>query len=160
MKPTSIVLATALLVAPLVAAAGATHRSAEETANLARVERTFADWSTGRGSLFDLLSPDATWTILGPTPSAGTYDRVALQRDVLTPFNVRLASPLVPEVRRLYADGDTVVVLFEASATLRDGGRYENSYAWFLRLRDGLVVEVTAVLDLHAYDAAVEAPVQ
>ncbi|WP_149193127.1 nuclear transport factor 2 family protein [Luteimonas suaedae] len=160
MKPASLVLAVVLFLVPLAAAAGATHRSAEEAANLARVERAFADWSSGRGSIFVLLSPDATWTILGPTPSAGTYDRPTLQRDVLVPFNARLASPLVPVVRRLYADADTVVVLFEASATLRDGGHYENSYAWFLRLRDGLVVEVTAVLDLHAYDAVVGTSVQ
>jgi ketosteroid isomerase-like protein len=154
MKTTSLLLA-ALLTAPTPSLAGAPARTAEETANLATVERAFAGWKAGTGSVFDLLTPDATWTILGPTASAGTYTRDALVREVLTPFNAALATPLRPEVRRLLADGSTVVVLFEAGATLRSGRPYRNSYAWFLELRDGRVIEVTAVLDLHAYDAAV-----
>jgi ketosteroid isomerase-like protein len=153
MKTASFLFAVLLTVAmpPL---AGASPRSAEETANLATVERAFAEWKAGTGSVFDLLTPDAIWTILGPTASAGTYTRDALVREVLTPFNAALATPLRPEVRRMLADGSTVVVLFEAGATLRSGRSYRNSYAWFLELHDGRVVEVTAVLDLHAYDAA------
>lgn len=145
----------ALAAASLAAAAPAQTRTEGERRNLAIVERTFRDWAAGRGSIFDLLAPDSTWTILGPTPSARTYDRAQLDRDVLAPFNAKVAAPLRPKLRRLYADGDTVIALFEASTTRKDGAPYTNAYAWFMRFRGERIAEVTAVLDLNAYDAVV-----
>ena len=55
-----------------------------------------------------------------------------------------LAAPLVPEVRGLYADGDWVIALFDASATALDGHPYRNTYTWYLRLVDGAIVEAVA----------------
>ena len=49
-----------------------------------------------------------------------------------------------------------MIVLFEASARLRSGNRYANSYAWFFRFEDGRVKNVTAVLDLTAFDQALD----
>lgn len=155
MRPFILFLAAFLSLSSAPAAAA---RTGAEARNHAIVERAFADWAAERGSVFDLLAPDATWTILGPTPSAGTYDRARLEREVLAPFNAHLATPLRPRVRRLYADGDTVVALFEASARLKDGRAYANAYAWFMTMRGGRIVAVTAVLDLNAYDAAVASP--
>ena len=40
---------------------------------------------------------------------------------VIGPFNTRMAKPLVPTIRGLCADGDTVIILFDAAATARDG---------------------------------------
>jgi uncharacterized protein len=152
----AIVLVTALLIA--TSAQAQSRRTAEENRNLALVERAFAEWAAGRGSPFDLLSPDASWTIMGPTPSAGTYDRARLEREVLVPFTSRMATPLKPTVHRLYADGDTVIALFEASGRRKDGAAYRNAYAWFLKMRAGRIVEATAVLDLGAYDAVLKFP--
>jgi len=39
-----------------------------------------------------------------------------------------MSTPLVPTVRGLYADGDTVIILFDAEAMVRDGKRYHNTY--------------------------------
>lgn len=33
--------------------------------------------------------------------------------------------------RNIYAEGDTVIVFFDASGTARDDLPYENTYAWF-----------------------------
>lgn len=48
-------------------------------------------------------------------------------RDVIRAFNARLSSGLRPEVRHLYADGDTVVALFDARSIARDGKPYEEN---------------------------------
>lgn len=66
---------------------------------------------------------------------------------VIDPFNARLATPLVPAVRELYADGDTVIAYFDATATAKDGQPYRNTYTWYLRLRDGVIVAATAFFD-------------
>jgi hypothetical protein len=51
-------------------------------------------------------------------------------REVIRPFNARMSVPLRPEIRNLYADGDTVIVFFDARGTARDGKPYANTYAW------------------------------
>jgi uncharacterized protein len=47
-----------------------------------------------------------------------------------------MSTRLVPTIRNVYADGDTVIVFFDAAGTARDGKPYRNTYAWFLDLRD------------------------
>jgi len=62
-------------------------------------------------------------------------------------FNARLSVPLRPEIRELYADGDTVIVFFDARGTARDGKPYGNTYAWFLTMRDDKIVKAFAFFD-------------
>tara|TARA_R110002110_G_scaffold412299_1_gene638115 strand:- start:25231 stop:25695 length:465 start_codon:yes stop_codon:yes gene_type:complete len=123
-----------------------------ESTDKHNVERAFVAWQKGTGSPFSLLADDAKWTILGPTPSAGTYSRSDLETKILAPFNKRLATPLTPGLIGIFQDNDTIVALFEARATLITGEEYHNSYAWFLTMEDGLVTEVTAVLDVSSFD--------
>lgn len=116
--------------------------------NTQLVEASFKAWSDGTGSPFDLLADDARWTIVGRSAAAKTYEsREAFMREVIRPFNARMKAPLKPSIRRVYADGDTVVVFFDARGTARDGRPYVNTYAWFLELRDGKVVEASAFFD-------------
>ena len=119
-----------------------------EAENKQVVQRAFDAWAAGDGGVFDLLAPDARWTIVGKSRVAGTYDsREAFLSAVIRPFNARLATPLVPVVHALYADGDTVIAYFDASATVRDGSSYNNTYTWYLRMREGAVVEAVAFFD-------------
>ncbi|WP_442886711.1 nuclear transport factor 2 family protein [Congregicoccus parvus] len=136
-----------LRVAPATEAAHVSNREI--------VIDAFERWVEGTGTPFEFLADDATWTILGPTPTAGTYSLKRLREEILSPFQARLATPLVPVVRAIHADGDTVIVLFEGTARLVDGERYVNSYAWFFRFERGQVRAVTAVLDLTAFDRVV-----
>jgi ketosteroid isomerase-like protein len=55
-----------------------------------------------------------------------------------------MSGSLRPTVRNIYADGDTVIVFFDASGTVRDGKPYANTYAWFLSLESGKVVKASA----------------
>ncbi len=66
------------------------------------------------GGVFELLAPEATWTIVGSSPMSRTYaPRDEFLALVMAPFNARLGSPLVPTVNALYADGDVVVAYFD-----------------------------------------------
>jgi ketosteroid isomerase-like protein len=66
---------------------------------------------------------------------------------VIKPFNARLTKRLVPTVRAIYSDGDTVIALFDAQATARDGKLYRNTYTWYMRMVDGKIVDVIAFFD-------------
>lgn len=116
--------------------------------NKALVEASFTAWRNGTGSPFDLLADDATWTIVGRSAASKTYEgREAFMREVIRPFNARMREPLKPTIRRIYTDGDAVIVFFDASGTARDGKPYVNTYAWFLDMRDGKVVAASAFFD-------------
>lgn len=118
------------------------------------VTEAFDQWQAGTGGLFEtLLSPDVVWTIKGSQPSAGDYiGRDDFIERAVRPFVARLAKPLTPTSKQIWADGDTVVVNFDAEGLARDGLPYRNSYVWILRMHKGLAVEVTAFLDLAPYE--------
>lgn len=119
-----------------------------ERRNKAAVADRFRAWGEGTGNPFELLSDDASWTIVGRSDAAGTYaGREAFLREVIQPFNARMSQGLKPVVRTLAAEGDTVVIFFDAAGVARDGRPYENTYAWFFEMRDGQVVRATAFFD-------------
>jgi ketosteroid isomerase-like protein len=72
--------------------------------------------------------------------------------NVIRPFNSRMSTPLRPSVRDLFADGDRVVVVFDAEGAARDGIPYRNTYAWLMELRGERIVEVTAFFDSLAFN--------
>jgi ketosteroid isomerase-like protein len=71
---------------------------------------------------------------------------------VIGPFNARMATPLVPTVRGIYADGDMVIILFDAAATTKDGQPYRNTYTWYFQMVDGKALNVTAFFDTREFD--------
>jgi uncharacterized protein len=120
----------------------------DEEKNKQIIQRAFDAWAAGQGGVFDLLAPEAKWTIVRNSVVAGTYkSREEFMSSVIRPFDARMSSPLVPQVRGLYADGDTVVAYFEASATDRDGVPYKNTYTWYLGMNEGKIVDVVAFFD-------------
>ena len=124
-----------------------------ESQNKDLVVAAFAAWAAGTGGPFDLLAPDATWTIAGRSLVAKKYpNRAAFMGEVIQPFNARMRQRLIPVVKEIAADGDRVIVRFDASAVAHDGQPYVNSYAWFLTLRNEKVVDVVAFFDSIAFD--------
>jgi len=113
-----------------------------ESRNKALVQASFDAWKAGTGGPFDLLTEDATWTIVGRSMASKTYrSREAFMSEVIRPFTARMSVALKPTVLNLYADGATVIVFFDASGTARDGKPYTNTYAWFLEMNAGKVVK-------------------
>ena len=126
----------------------------ETSENKALVQASFERWRAGIGSPFELLAPDADWTIVGSSPLSKNYtDRQAFLDEVIQPFNARVATPLVPTVRGIYADGGTVIMLFDATATAADGIAYCNTYSWYFEMKNGRVIKATAFFDTRDFDA-------
>jgi uncharacterized protein len=96
--------------------------------------------------------PEADRTIVGSSPLSKTYRREAFLREVVQPFNARMATPLVPSVRGIYGDGDMVTILFDAAATTRDGLPYRNTYTWYFRMKQKQVLSVIAFFDTGDFD--------
>jgi len=122
--------------------------------NKAIVRDRFEKWRSGTGGPFELLTDDAKWTIVGSSPLSKTYpNKKAFIDEVISPFNARMAQPLVPTIRGLYADGDTVVIFFDASATPNDGQPYQNTYTWYFQMKARQVVRAIAFFDTREFDA-------
>jgi uncharacterized protein len=95
---------------------------AQEEGNKTLVKASFDRWKNGTGGPFELLASDVEWTIVGTSPLSKTcHSKQDFLDVVINPFNARMEKPLTPEVHGIYSDGDTVIILFDASATVRDG---------------------------------------
>ena len=126
---------------------------AKEDGNKALVQASFDRWRSGTGGPFELLATDVEWTIVGSSPLARTYhSKQQFIDEVIGPFNARMSKPLLPTVRGIFADGDMVIILFDAEATVRDGKPYQNTYSWYLQMRDEKVVKAIAFFDNRHFD--------
>jgi ketosteroid isomerase-like protein len=144
-----------VMLALSVSTAGKTmsENPSVEERNKNMVKTSFDHWKDGTGSPFELLDAAATWTIVGTSPLSRTYgSRQEFLDKIINPFNARMSKRLIPSVRGLYADGDTVVILFDATATARDGRPYRNTYTWYLTIKDAKVVSVIALFDTREFD--------
>jgi uncharacterized protein len=114
----------------------------------------FDKWAAGGTTFFaDVLTPNVVWTIEGSGPSAGSFNgRKLFIEQAVRPFVSRLSSPVRPVAKKIWADGDHVIVNWEGEGVARDGAPYRNSYVWILRMQAEKAVEVTAFLDLTPYD--------
>lgn len=149
----AVLATTPTLASPAPAQETHAMQTTPATADAEIVRRAFDAWAAGTGGPYELLDDNARWTIVGRSEAAGTYpDRESFMREVIRPFNARMREPLKPVIRRMYTSGDTVIVLFDARGIARDGIPYENTYSWYLTLRDGRIVESTAFFDSIAFD--------
>jgi uncharacterized protein len=119
-----------------------------EARNKALVRDRFEAWVQGNGSPFELLADDASWTIEGGSVASKTYvGRETFMREVIRPFNARMSVGLKPTIREMCADGDIVVIFFDAKGTARDGKPYSNTYFWLFEMHDGKVTKASAMFD-------------
>jgi ketosteroid isomerase-like protein len=121
--------------------------------NLTAVRAGIEAWGSGTGSPFPLLADDATWEITGNSDAAGVYSsRAELMTRVIVPLAARMSTPLIPVIRALYSDGDTVMALFDAEGLALDGQPYRNTYAWFMQFNGDRIVKATAFYDSVAFN--------
>ena len=121
--------------------------------NRALVEASFVAWRDGTGSPYELLAENVNWTIVGRSDAFKSYpSREAFMSEVIRPFNARMRDRLRPTMRNLYADGDTVVIFFDATGVAKNGEAYSNTYAWFWEMVDGRVVRAHAFFDSIAFN--------
>jgi ketosteroid isomerase-like protein len=124
--------------------------------NRETIRRAFEAWQAGDAPITDVFAPDMVWRIEGHSVASREYaDRQQFIDEVLAPFGARFAhgEPFRPElIRSIHADGDTVIVVWNGRGIANDGQPYENSYAWIMRMRDGLVVDGTAFYDSISFN--------
>lgn len=150
----SATLTVALLTLPLLPATQAQGSQDVTSRNKQIVTEAFDAWAAGGQSFFtDVLSPEVNWRIEGSGSSAGLFrGRETFLEQAVRPFVSRLSKPVTPVSKKIWADGDHVIINWEGVAVAGDGVPYSNSYAWIFHMRDGKAVEVTAFLDLAPYD--------
>ena len=124
-----------------------------QDANRTIVQASFDRWRSATGGPFELLDPAAEWTIVGSSPLSRTYhSRQEFLDNVITPFNARMMTPLVPSLRGIFADADMVIILFDATATAKDGIPYRNTYTWYFQMKEGKVIKAIAFFDTRDFD--------
>jgi uncharacterized protein len=65
----------------------------------------------------------------------------------------RPTDPLCPvNPRRISADGDTVIALWDGRGTTIKNTTYENTYPWFMTMRDDPVIDGTAFYDSISFN--------
>lgn len=150
----AVLLAIAcMLVAGCAGASKAEPTDTVASTNKSIVQESFSRWQMGTGGPFDLLTDDALWTIAGSSAVAKAYgSKEEFMAEVIRPFNARMTQPLKPTIRSITAEGDMVVVHFDARSLCTDGNEYRNTYAWFMQMRDGRAIKVTAFFDSKLFD--------
>jgi ketosteroid isomerase-like protein len=130
--------------------------AARTEANREIIRQAFAAWREGTSAITEVFAPGMVWRIEGHSAAAREYrGRQQFIDEVLAPFGARFTEsgrfrPVA--VRGVYADGDTVIVIWDGRGVASDGEPYENSYAWIMKLDDGKVVDGTAFFDSISFD--------
>jgi uncharacterized protein len=119
------------------------------TENKKLIQQAFADWAGGNMSaVFNLLSEDARWTVIGSTRVSRVYQsKRAFLEGAVQPLTAQLATPIKPTVLDVIADGDKVVVQWDGRASAKNGKSYNQRYCWVMQLEGGMVREGIAYLD-------------
>jgi len=130
--------------------------NARTEANRKAIRQAFEAWREGTGTITDVFAPDMVWRIEGHSLASKEYEnKQQFIDEVLSPFGARFAAsePFRPvTIRSVHADGDTVIVLWDGRGIANDGQPYENSYAWFMKMRDGKVIDGTAFYDSISFN--------
>jgi ketosteroid isomerase-like protein len=120
------------------------------------IRQAFDAWGQGTGYVSDVFAPDMVWRIEGHSAASKEYgSKQQFIDEVLTPFGARFteSDPFRPvRIRGVYADDDTVTVVWDGRGTANDGQPYQNSYAWIMKLADGKVIDGTAFYDSISFN--------
>src|SRR5262245_51530315 len=125
-------------------------------ANRGLLQPAFDAWTAATAPITDIFAPDMVWRIEGHSAASREYANArAFIDEVLTPFGARFTHgerfrPI--RVRTIHADDDTVIVVWDGHGVANDGQTYDNSYAWIMRMNDGLVVAGTAFYDSISFN--------
>jgi uncharacterized protein len=124
--------------------------------NRAAITAAFEAWRHDGAPVTDSFGPEMTWRIEGHSAASRAYaNKREFIDEVLVPFGRRFSTsdPFRPvSIRGVYADSDTVIVLWDGRGTTIENTTYENSYAWFMQMRDGKVIDGTAFYDSISFN--------
>ena len=122
------------------------------------VTDAFRSWMNGTGYITSIFADDMTWEITGRSAASRKYASTQqFTEEVLRPFGARFSSddPFRPvSIRAIYDDEDdnAVIVIWDGRGTTTAGTTYQNTYAWFMTLGGGMVIDGTAFYDSIAFN--------
>ena len=97
-------------------------------ANRNIIRQAFDAWHQGTGSITDVFALGMVWRIEGHSAASKEYgSKQQFIDEVLTPFGARFTAsePFRPvTIRAVYADGDTVIVIWDGRGIAGDGRAY------------------------------------
>jgi uncharacterized protein len=130
--------------------------TADTAGNREIIRQAFDAWRQGTGAVTAVFAPGMIWRIEGHSAASKEYgSKQQFIDEVLTPFGARFTTsePFRPvTIRLVYADGDTVIVVWDGRGIATDGLPYENSYVWIMRLSDGQGIDGTAFYDSISFN--------
>jgi ketosteroid isomerase-like protein len=125
-------------------------------ANRKTIRDAFEAWKDGVGAITDVFAPEMRWRVEGHSLMSREYEtKQQFIDELLAPFLARFSpeEPFRPVgVRSVYAEGDAVIVLWDGHGIANDGQPYGGGVAWFLKLRDGKVVEGAGFFDTLSFN--------
>lgn len=109
------------------------------------VRRFMALFSDARlDEAFELLDEQATWTLWGSGPAAGTYSKAAM-KDLLLQSWQWFSGKVRWDPTEMTAEEDRVAVMAVSNATTHGGYHHTNNYHNLFRIRNGKIVEVLEI---------------
>jgi len=120
----------------------------KSAANRAVLAAVFEGLAVGDGrSFIDAMAEDFTWTMIGSTDWSGVYrGKAVVREELLRPLMARFKS-YRNTARRFIVEGDRAAIQCTGDAETVDGKRYDNTYCWVVRFRDGQLIELTEYMD-------------
>ncbi|EJG03183.1 nuclear transport factor 2 family protein [Flavobacterium sp. F52] len=119
-----------------------------ENQNKKTIAEAFKKWEEGTASFFDLLDEKVNWTITGNSAISKVYtSKQQFMDEAIIPLNKRFEIKIRPKVREIYAEGDTVIALWDGLAVAIDGEPYSNTYSWYMTMKDGKIHKAVAFFD-------------
>lgn len=112
------------------------------------LEAIFEGLAVGNGRAFvDAMAEDFTWTMIGSTDWSGVYrGKAAVRADLLRPLMARFKA-YRNTAQRFIVEDDWAAVQCTGDAETNEGRRYDNTYCWVVRFRDGTLTELTEYMD-------------
>jgi ketosteroid isomerase-like protein len=113
------------------------------------VTNLFAKWEAGDSSgFFSSLADEVVWTAIGSTPISGvSHGKKEYLEKTYLPLQAIFSGRTVCKVKRIIAEGDTVVVEWHGETPLVRGGLYANDYCWVIRVTGDKLSAVTGCFD-------------
>jgi ketosteroid isomerase-like protein len=94
------------------------------------------------------MHEDFRWIMKGRTAWSKTYEgRDAIREELIKPLYAQFADEYSNTAKRIFADGDFVIVECEGKVTTTSGKPYNNQYCLIFRLENGKIKEMTEYLD-------------
>jgi len=124
------------------------------------LQNIFVETAQGNSRLLvDAMADDFRWIISGNGRWARAYEgKQAVMTELFPVLRERIEGRIRMIPQRILADGDHVVVEARGDNLTKTGGRYDNSYCFVFRVKNGKLKEVTEYMDTELVTATLGAP--